>query len=74
MAIYIYKPHEHIQTTESAVWTIVHRLKRWTTITIYDEAGNEIDADRAILDVNTVKLYFFQKGQPKPMKGRAVLG
>lgn len=74
MAVYVYKPHEHTQTTAAAIWTVTHRLKRWTTVTIWDVNGNEIQADVKRIDNNTIKIYFFEKGVAKSMKGRAVIG
>lgn len=74
MAEYIYKPHEHIQSVAAAVWTVQHNLRRWTTVTIWDEAGKRIGGEVSRVDDNTITISFFEKGSPKALKGRVTVG
>ena len=74
MAIQLYEPHIHSQTTDAAVWNIYHKWKRDVSVTIYDEAGKKILAKVERITNEHLRISFFKKGVAYAMKGRAVIG
>jgi len=74
MAIQLYEPWEHKQTTAAAVWDIYHKWKREVSVTIWDESGKKIQAKVERVNNEHVRISFFENGAAKAMKGRAVIG
>lgn len=48
----------HRQMTASSVWTIVHSLGRFPSVTVVDSGGNTVIGDVTYVDENTVVLTF----------------
>jgi hypothetical protein len=46
------------QTSPAAVWTIVHNLGLFPSVTVVDSAGTLIEGDLAFPDMNTVTVTF----------------
>jgi phage minor structural protein len=61
--------HVHIQTTPSLVWTIIHDMNKFPSVTIVDSGGNEVTGKKRYVDENTVELTF----SPYAFSGRAYL-
>ncbi len=46
------------QSMPASVWTIVHGLDRYPSVTVIDSAGEEIDGDVRYVDANTITVTF----------------
>ena len=58
--------YEHVQSTSSAVWTIVHNLNKKPSITIVDSADTEVIGEIQYIDQYTAQVTFIA-----PFKGKA---
>lgn len=52
------KNYIHMQERPKAVWTVVHGLGKYPSVTVIDSAGNEVVGDTEFIDINTVRLTF----------------
>lgn len=46
------------QSIPAAVWTIVHGLDRYPSVTVKDSAGEEVEGDVRYVDANTITITF----------------
>lgn len=52
------KTYVHIQTPSSNIWTIVHSLSKFPTISIIDSGNNVVEGDIEYIDANTITVTF----------------
>jgi hypothetical protein len=61
------------QATPAAVWTIVHGLGRYPSVTVVDSAGTVCGGAVEYLSADAVRLSFFGGGVPAAFAGTAYL-
>lgn len=48
----------HDQGIPSNVWTVVHNLGKYPSVTVIDTAGTDVLGEVEYININTVKIYF----------------
>lgn len=50
--------YTHQQLIPATVWTIVHNLGKYPSVTVIDSAGTEVEGDVQFTDTNTIVITF----------------
>ena len=58
----------HVQTISSSVWTIVHNLDKYPSVSVLLSDSREVQGNNTYPDKNTVIITF-----SKPLAGKAIL-
>jgi len=62
------KHHSHSQGVPAAMWTVIHNMGKYPSLTVIDNEGNELEGDVTHLDYNQLTITF-----SAPVSGRAEL-
>ena len=52
------KNYVHTQTSASSVWTVVHGLNKFSSVSVSDSGGNVVYGDIDYIDLDTVTITF----------------